>query len=72
MLYYFQNFKKICDKIIQFIKEPISALKLLNYKYRITKLKIRRITPFIDLPGLLNLDCNYTLARPVNNLINLA
>ena len=71
MSYYLQNFKEICDRVIQLIKKLVSVPKLLNYKHRIIKLKVRKITPLIGLSSLLNLNRGYILARSVNNLINL-
>ena len=71
MSYYLQNLEEICDRVVQLIKKLINALELFNYKYRIIRLKICRMTPLINLPGLLNLGRGYILMRPVNNLINL-
>ena len=71
MLYYFQNLKRACDRIVQLIKEPVSASELFNYKHRIIRLKIYRAIFFINLLGLLNLNRGYILAHLINNLVNL-
>ena len=72
MPHYFQNFKKIYNKVVQLIKEPVNALELLNYKYKIIKLKIHKAISLINLSSQLNLGRDYILAHLINSLINLA
>ena len=72
MPYYFQNFEGVCDRVVQLIRELVSASELFNYKYRIIRLKVRRAISLISLPGLLNLNRGYILTCLIDNLVNLA